>query len=103
MTVYVIVDNQVHNPEAYKEYLALITPTVAAYGGRYLVRAGKIHLTDSEWRPDRLVVMAFDTAEQATTWVNSPEIAHIHAMRRANATSKLIVIDGADVVPTSSK
>lgn len=97
MTVYVVVDNEVHNPVAYKEYLTLITPTVAAYGGRYLVRAGKIHLTDSGWRPGRLVIMAFDTAAQAIAWVEAPELAYIHEMRRANATSKLIVIDGADV------
>ena len=96
MTVYVVVDNDVQNPEPYKEYLKLITPTVAAYGGRYVVRAGKIHLTDSKWKPDRLVIMAFDTAEQAKAWVESDEIAYIHAMRRENAKSRLIVIDGVD-------
>ena len=97
MTVYVVVDNDVHDTVAYKEYLALVTPTVPAYGGRYLVRAGKIHLADSDWQPGRLVIMAFDTAEQALAWVNSPELAPIHAMRRANSTSKMIVIDGSDV------
>lgn len=97
MTVYVVVDNEVHNPEAYKEYLALITPTVTEFGGRYLVRAGKIHQVDSDWKPGRLIIMAFDTSEAALAWVNSPEVAPIHAMRRANATSKLIVIDGCDV------
>ena len=68
MTVYVVVDNEVHNPEGYKKYLALITPTVAQFGGTYVVRAGKIHLVDSDWKPDRLVIMAFPTAEQAMAW-----------------------------------
>lgn len=97
MTVYVVVDNDVHNPEEYKKYLALITPTVAEFGGQYLVRAGRIHLVDSEWKPDRLVIMAFPTAEQALAWAQSPQTAPIHAMRRANATSKMLIIDGADV------
>lgn len=96
MTVYVVVDNQVTNPEEYKKYLALITPTVAEFGGHYVVRAGQIHLADSDWRPDRLVIMGFPSAEQAKAWVESEKTAPIHAMRRANAVSKLIVIDGVE-------
>ncbi len=98
MTVYVVVDNNVLQPEAYKEYLALITPTVAEFGGSYVVRAGTIHFTDSAWRPERLVIMAFPDSEQALAWVQSESLAHIHAMRRKYATSKLIVIDGVDSV-----
>ena len=77
MTVYVVVDNDVIDPERYAEYLKLITPTVFQYGGRYVIRAGEILHRDSDWSPDRLVVIEFD-------------------MRRRYATSKLIVIRGAD-------
>lgn len=98
MTVYVVVDNQVLEPEPYKEYLKLITPTLADFGGRYLIRAGKIHFVDSDWKPDRLVVMAFDTRQQAEDWVNSDITAPIHAMRRQYADSRLIIIDGVDEV-----
>ena len=39
MSVYVVVDNEVHQPEEYAKYLELITPTVAEYGGiRYSSR-----------------------------------------------------------------
>lgn len=96
MTVYVVVDNDVKNPEPYKEYLKLITPTLAEFGGRYLIRAGQIHFADTEWKPDRLVVMAFDSREEAEAWVHSEKTAPIHAMRRANAKSRLIIIDGVD-------
>jgi len=96
MTVYVVVDNVVHNPDEYKKYLALITPTVTEFGGHYVVRAGKIHMVDSEWKPDRLVIMTFPTAEQAVAWAESPLTAPIHAMRRANATTKMLIIDGTD-------
>ena len=96
MTVYVVVDNQVLEPEPYKEYLRLITPTVEAFGGCYVVRAGTIHFTDSDWKPDRLVIMAFPSAEHAKAWVQSEKTAAIHAMRRKYAVSKLIIIDGVD-------
>ena len=94
MTVYVVVDNEVHQPEEYAKYLALITPTVADYGGEYVIRAGEILLADSDWQPDRLVVMAFPDARSAKAWVESEEVRPIHAMRRKYATSKLIVIEG---------
>ena len=69
MSVYVVVDNEVHQPEEYAKYLELITPTVAEYGGEYVIRAGEILLADSDWQPDRLVVMAFPDAKSAKAWV----------------------------------
>lgn len=40
MSPYVIVNVNVNDPEAYREYVRLAPPTIAAYGGRYLARAG---------------------------------------------------------------
>ncbi|MEE4661346.1 MAG: DUF1330 domain-containing protein [Halieaceae bacterium] len=96
MSVYVIVDNEVHDPEPYAEYLRLVTPTVAKYGGRYKVRAGHIHFADSDWEPDRLVVIEFDDVDAARRWVDAEDVAEIHAMRRRHARSRLIIIDGVD-------
>lgn len=97
MTVYVVIDNDVQNPEEYKEYISLVAPTVNEYGGRYLVRAGNIRLADSKWRPERLVIIAFDELERAREWVESEALAHIHELRRANAKSRLVIVDGVDV------
>ena len=94
MTTYVVVDNEVHNREEYQKYLELITPTVDRYNGKYVIRAGKILFSDTEWRPDRLVVIEFANKEDALQWVTSEEVNPIHEMRRTNATSKLIVIEG---------
>ena len=96
MTTYVVVDNDVYNPDEYAKYLALITPTVEQFGGAYVIRAGEILFADTDWRPDRMVVIAFAKEENALAWVTSPEVAPIHDMRRANASSKLIVIRGVD-------
>lgn len=96
MTIYVVVDNDVHNSSEYAKYLELITPTVERYGGRYVIRAGEILFADTQWRPDRLVVIAFDTEEQAKQWVTDSDVTPIHDMRRANADSRLIIIKGTD-------
>ena len=94
MTTYVIVDNEVKNQKEYQKYLKLITPTVHKYSGRYMIRAGKIIYHDSEWAPERLVVIAFDNEALASKWVNSEELNYIHAMRKKYSESRLIIVDG---------
>jgi len=94
MTTYVIVDNKVHTPEPYQEYIANVSATVAQYGGEYKVRGGDIILTDSDWQPERVIVIAFDSSEQALAWVNAEETQALHAMRRKYAESKMIVVEG---------
>ena len=41
MSGYVIANIDVKNPEAYKEYVGKVVPTVQKFGGEYLVRAGE--------------------------------------------------------------
>ena len=50
MSGYVIANIDVKNPEAYKEYVGKVVPTVQKFGGEYLVRAGEylslIHISE---------------------------------------------------------
>jgi uncharacterized protein (DUF1330 family) len=47
MAAYVIVNVKIHDSEAYREYVRFAPPTVAAYGGRYLARAGHTEVLES--------------------------------------------------------
>ena len=49
MSGYVITNIYVKNPEAYKEYVGKVAPTVQKFGGEYLVRAGEYTVIDGEW------------------------------------------------------
>lgn len=95
MAAYVIVDIEVHNPEPYKEYLAQITPTVFACGGRYLVRGADAKVISGDWQPKRLVVMEFPDLATANHWATCAEYAPIHALRNANASANMIVVEGS--------
>ena len=46
MSGYVIANIDVKNPEAYKEYVGKVVPTVQKFGGEYLVRAGEYKVID---------------------------------------------------------
>ena len=50
MSGYLIANIEVKNPEAYREYVGKVVPTVQKFGGEYLVRAGEYKIIDGEWK-----------------------------------------------------
>ncbi|HEX5586493.1 MAG TPA: DUF1330 domain-containing protein, partial [Acidimicrobiia bacterium] len=73
MTAYVLVDMDVTDPARYDEYRALAGPSVAQYGGRYLVRGGASEVLEGDRVPNRTVVLEFDDLDAARRWYASPE------------------------------
>ncbi|MCM2680221.1 DUF1330 domain-containing protein [Echinimonas agarilytica] len=103
MSAYVIVDVDVHQPELYKDYLAQITPTVIACGGRYLARGADVSVVSGDWQPKRIVMMEFPDQMTAEHWVTAKEYAPIHALRNKYATANMVIVNGhVDVKPTSN-
>ncbi len=94
MTAYVIVDIDVQDPTTYKEYIGLAPATVAAYGGKYLARAGRTEKLEGDWVPKRLVILQFDSLERAKQWLDSPEYTPVKRLRHQAATSNMVVIEG---------
>lgn len=94
MTAYVIVDINITDPVRYDEYKKLASPTVELYGGRYIARGGKTETLEGDWLPSRLVILQFDSIDQARTWLNSPEYSAIKTIRHQTATSKMVVVEG---------
>ena len=95
MKGYVIGDVEVHDPEAYEEYRRQVPATLEAYGGRFLVRGGKHETLEGDWRPKRLVVLEFDSPEQARAWWESEEYREPKALRQRLSTGSLILVEGA--------
>jgi uncharacterized protein (DUF1330 family) len=96
MTAYVISDIDVHDSDAYPEYVALSPATVAAYGGRFIARGGQVEVLEGDWLPKRLVILQFENVEKAREWLNSPEYAPVKALRHKAAHTNMVVIQGVD-------
>lgn len=94
MSALIIVDIEVTDPVLYEDYKRLASASIAAYGGRYLVRGGASEVLDGEWTPRRLVVLQFDSVEQAKAWRASPEYAEAKKVREGCARSNMIVVEG---------
>jgi uncharacterized protein (DUF1330 family) len=94
MTAYVIVDIDVHDPVRYEDYKSLAAPTVELYGGKYIARGGKTETLEGDWSPTRLVILQFESSEQAKKWLNSDEYRQARALRHQTANSQMLVIEG---------
>jgi uncharacterized protein (DUF1330 family) len=94
MTAYVIVDIEVTDPTGYEEYKKLAPAIVAMYGGKYIARGGQTETLEGDWSPGRLVILAFESVDQAKKWVNSEEYREPRKMRLSTTNSKMVVIEG---------
>ncbi|MCS6907227.1 MAG: DUF1330 domain-containing protein [Anaerolineales bacterium] len=94
MSAYVIIEVEVTDPVGYEEYKKLATPTVAQYGGKYLVRGGAIEVLEGDWQPKRLVVLEFENVERAKAWLNSDEYRPARELRHRYARSNTVVVEG---------
>ncbi len=95
MAGYIIVDVEVHNPEAYREYTSQVPDTLVPYGGEFIVRGGMADTLEGHWNPQRVVVLKFPSTEQARAWHGSPGYQAILPIRQRNAkTNFLTVVEG---------
>lgn len=96
MAAYVVVQIGIHDLVRYERYKTLAPPSIAAYGGRYLVRGGPSELLEGEWQPARLVILEFPDAARARAWWSSPEYAPAKAIRQACARTEMLLIEGRE-------
>jgi uncharacterized protein (DUF1330 family) len=96
MPAYVVLDVVVRDPVRYERYKQLAAPTVAAYGGRYLVRGGATETLEGGWRPSRLVILEFPTIQRGQAWWTSPEYAPAKAIRQSCAETQMLLVDGLE-------
>ena len=94
MPAYVVVEVEVNDPVRYEQYKAMVPPSLETYGGRFLVRGGKVETLEGDWSPKRFVMVEFPSAEQAKAWWASGEYAEAKALRQATARTQMIVVEG---------
>jgi uncharacterized protein (DUF1330 family) len=94
MSALIIVEVEVLDKERYETYKGMVPPSLAAYGGKFLVRGGEVETLEGEWSPKRLVVVEFPSMAQAKAWWGSEEYSEAKALRQATAHTKMILAEG---------
>ena len=84
----------INDAAAFTAYQGGALPTVAQYGGKLVLNSSKIESGDGDWAPNSLVMLEFESVEQARKWYYSPEYQAVVGQRLNSADSGLIIIDG---------
>jgi uncharacterized protein (DUF1330 family) len=89
-----IVDIDVADPTAFEEYRKAVPATVEKYGGKFLVRGGRMEVVEGSWRPKCVVVTEFPSLEQAKRWYDSEEYRALKALRLRTSKGNVILVKG---------
>ena len=94
MPAYVIVDIDIIDPIGFAEYRKTVVPLVEKYGGKYLVANDHPETLEGDWRPERIVMIEFESVKRAKEWFTCEEYRPVCEIRYRTAKSKMILVEG---------
>ena len=90
---YVIAEVEVTDPAGFKDYVAKAVPTLAEYNARLAVRS-KPHSKEGTAPVEEIVVVAFDSLEDAERWYGSASYSAAIPLRQRAANTRLFIVEG---------
>jgi uncharacterized protein (DUF1330 family) len=93
---YAILDvSEIVDVDTMKQIVAKAAPAVKAGGGQYLARTEKITALSGGTPPKRVVILAFDSTDQAKAWYSSPAQQEVNAMAEKALKQRWYIVDSA--------
>ena len=92
MSVYMILDAELDDAEAYERYKEAAPQYVARHGGEYCCRGGGIDVLTGEWHPQRVVMLKFPSREAFDALMEDPDYQPWKKLRESLTTIKSQVI-----------
>ena len=88
---YILVDSQISDPERFKAYMAAAPAAVAAHGGEYLARGGRLATLEGDWQPTRITLLRFPSFEAAQAFYGAESYRAARVLR-AGSTDRFNMI-----------
>lgn len=95
MTGYLIANIEITDPARFAEYRQKVTPLVAKFGGRYLVRGGEVRSLEGNLPVHDFVVLEFPSVEAAQRFYDSAEYQPLLKIRLASTKSDVLLASGS--------
>ncbi|MFK7940503.1 MAG: DUF1330 domain-containing protein [Roseovarius sp.] len=81
--VYAIAHLNVTDPESLSAYRGVASEALARHGGKVVQASTDLSALDgTPDLPHGIAVLTFETTEGANAWINDPDLADVHALRR---------------------
>jgi uncharacterized protein (DUF1330 family) len=94
MAAYVIYQGEVTDPERYEAYKTEAAASIAAAGGRYIVRGGDVEVLEGEAPAGRTVIVEFASMQAARDWYHGERYTAARRIREGAARARMYVVDG---------
>ena len=94
MPAYIIVDIDIQDPTGYEEYKKLASDTILKHGGKYIARGGTTEVLEGDWKPNRIVILQFESMQHAKEWLNCEEYREPRKLRQRTSRSNMILVEG---------
>ncbi len=94
MAAYLIFDVEVTDPTAADDYLKLANESLTPFQSKTIVHGGVVEVLEGDWKPERVVVVEFESMEQARQWYMSPAYTKAKDILRRIASVQVILVEG---------
>jgi uncharacterized protein (DUF1330 family) len=91
---YLIAEAEITDPSRLQGYAEKVEETLAPFHHHFVVRSSKVEPLEGDAPKGRFVVIAFDSAEKAREWYDSPAYAAIKPIRQSAAKSRVFIVEG---------
>lgn len=103
MGAYAIAYLEITDPQTFDVYRRAAGPTFAPYGGKPLVVDGRFEVLEGTVHPKSIVVVEFESLEQAKRWYASSEYGQTIPLRQKSANTSLVLVEGLSTSSADSR
>jgi uncharacterized protein (DUF1330 family) len=94
MPAYLIVQGDITNEAQYQKYREAVVPLITRFGGKMVVRGGKVEVLEGKHDGRRRVIFEFPSMDAIRSFWTSSEYARIKPLRANAADFDIWVIEG---------
>jgi len=95
MAAYFMVQSTINNEGQYQKYREAVVPLILKFGGKLLVRGGKVEVLEGQPDARPMVVFEFPSIEAIHAFWHSPEYVPVKTLRQGAATLNIWAVPGA--------
>ncbi|MCH7886599.1 MAG: DUF1330 domain-containing protein [Candidatus Marinimicrobia bacterium] len=94
MAAYIIFDVEVTDPAKADDYAKLANESLAPFQSKIILHEGMVEVLEGDWEPKSLVMVEFESMEQARQWYKSPAYTKAKDILHRIASFNVILIEG---------
>ena len=95
MSAYLIAEGgEITDQALYAEFMSKIAGLMESQGGKYIARSSAVQVVSGSWSPQRVIIIEFESLEQAQAAVSSPEYLELAEIRDKSSTTSTVLVEG---------